>query len=104
MSPSKKNTGLRQTTTRSNLLKILTIVGARPQFIKASTISRVLLSRPDLEEVIVHTGQHFDENMSDIFFKEMQIPKPDYNLNIASLSHGAMTGKMLEGIEKNYSG
>jgi UDP-GlcNAc3NAcA epimerase len=82
------------------VLKILTIVGARPQFIKAATISRVFASRPDLKEVIVHTGQHFDKNMSDIFFKEMQIPKPDYNLNIASLSHGAMTGKMLEGIEK----
>jgi UDP-GlcNAc3NAcA epimerase len=82
------------------MLKILTIVGARPQFIKAATISRVVASRSDIKEVIVHTGQHFDKNMSNIFFEEMQIPKPDYNLHIASLSHGAMTGRMLEETEK----
>jgi len=82
------------------MLKILTIVGARPQFIKAATISRVIRSDSNINEVIVHTGQHFDKNMSDIFFEEMDIPKPDYNLEISSLSHGAMTGKMLQGIEK----
>ena len=81
-------------------MKILTIIGARPQFIKAATISRVVASLNGVEEVIVHTGQHFDVNMSAIFFAEMNIPAPDYNLNIASLSHGAMTGRMLEGIER----
>jgi len=80
-------------------VKILTVVGARPQFIKAATISRVIESMSDVEEVIVHTGQHFDKNMSDVFFEEMRIPRPDYNLAIASLSHGAMTGRMLEAIE-----
>jgi UDP-GlcNAc3NAcA epimerase len=80
-------------------VKILTVVGARPQFIKAATISRVIDSMSDVEEIIVHTGQHFDKNMSDVFFEEMKIPRPDYNLAIASLSHGAMTGRMLEAIE-----
>ena len=81
-------------------MKILTIVGARPQFIKAAAVSREILKYEQLKEVIIHTGQHFDKNMSDVFFEEMDIPKPDYNLNINSLTHGAMTGRMLEGIEK----
>ncbi|MES2651678.1 MAG: UDP-N-acetylglucosamine 2-epimerase (non-hydrolyzing) [Bacteroidota bacterium] len=81
-------------------MKILTIVGARPQFVKAAALSRCIANYPELTEVIVHTGQHFDANMSDIFFDEMEIPKPDFNLNINGLSHGAMTGQMLEGIEK----
>ncbi len=80
-------------------MKIVTIVGARPQFIKAAAVSREIASRSDIKEIIVHTGQHFDRNMSDIFFDEMQIPRPDYNLNINSLNHGAMTGRMIEGIE-----
>ena len=80
--------------------KIITIVGARPQFIKAAAVSRQIAKQSDMQEIIVHTGQHFDANMSNIFFKEMQIPEPDYNLNINNLSHGAMTGKMLEKIEK----
>ena len=86
-------------------MKIVTIVGARPQFIKAATISRAIKLHNNgglnnqITEVIVHTGQHFDRKMSQIFFDEMQIPVPDYNLNINSLSHGAMTGRMLEGIE-----
>lgn len=80
-------------------MKILTVVGARPQFVKAATLSRVIASMSDVEEIIVHTGQHFDKNMSDVFFEEMRIPRPDYNLAIASLSHGAMTGRMLEAIE-----
>lgn len=82
------------------MLKILTIVGARPQFVKAATISRQLANDPEVEEILVHTGQHFDKNMSDVFFKEMEIPEPKYNLDINALSHGAMTGRMLEGIEK----
>ena len=81
-------------------MKILTTVGARPQFVKAAIVSKELSKNPLLKEVIVHTGQHFDKNMSDIFFEEMEIPKPHYNLNINGLSHGAMTGQMLEGIEK----
>jgi UDP-GlcNAc3NAcA epimerase len=82
------------------MLKIVTVVGARPQFIKAATVSRAIRSRSGIEEIIVHTGQHFDENMSEIFFKEMDIPHPTYNLHIESLPHGAMTGRMMEGIEK----
>lgn len=82
-------------------MKLLTIIGARPQFIKAAALSRALKEQADVfREVILHTGQHFDKNMSDVFFEEMEIPRPDYNLNINSLSHGAMTGKMLEGIEQ----
>jgi UDP-GlcNAc3NAcA epimerase len=80
--------------------KILTIVGARPQFIKAAVISRWISKSEDLSEILVHTGQHFDKNMSDVFFSEMEIPKPLYNLEIHSLQHGAMTGRMLEKIEE----
>jgi len=80
--------------------KIVTILGARPQFVKAAVLSRIIVLHSELEEVIVHTGQHFDANMSAIFFKEMEIPKPKYNLDINGLGHGAMTGQMLEKIEK----
>jgi len=79
--------------------KILTIVGARPQFVKAAALSRALKNM-EIEEILVHTGQHFDENMAEIFFRQMVIPEPKYNLGINSLSHGAMTGRMLEEIEK----
>jgi len=81
-------------------MKILTIVGARPQFVKAAAVSRQIKLFPGISEVIVHTGQHFDHNMSEVFFDEMDIPRPDYNLAINSLSHGAMTGRMIEEIEK----
>lgn len=80
-------------------MKIVTIVGARPQFIKAAVLSREILKRKDINEIIIHTGQHYDKNMSAVFFDEMNIPKPDYNLDINGLSHGAMTGQMLEKIE-----
>jgi UDP-GlcNAc3NAcA epimerase len=89
-------------------MKIVTIIGARPQFIKAAVVSRAIsdLNKqittnplPEINEVIVHTGQHYDRNMSDVFFEEMDIPKPDYFLDINGLSHGAMTGQMLEKIE-----
>jgi UDP-GlcNAc3NAcA epimerase len=81
-------------------MKIITIVGARPQFIKAGALSREFLRHVDIEEIIVHTGQHFDENMSDVFFGQMSIPKPKYNLAVNNMGHGAMTGQMLEKIEK----
>lgn len=87
-------------------MKLLTILGARPQFIKAATVSRAIaqhnLNQSDnpIQEVIVHTGQHFDANMSDVFFEQLDIPRPNYSLGISSLSHGAMTGRMLEAIEK----
>ena len=81
-------------------MKILTILGARPQFIKAGSISREIAKHDTIKEVIVHTGQHYDSNMSDIFFDEMKIPKPDYYLGIGGKSHGAMTGQMIEKIEE----
>lgn len=80
--------------------KIFTVIGARPQFIKAATVSRAIANEPDLEEIIIHTGQHFDDNMSRIFFQELEIPLPAYNLDIHSLGHGAMTGRMLEKLEE----
>lgn len=81
-------------------MKILTILGARPQFIKAGSVSREIAKHKEIEEIIVHTGQHYDANMSDIFFDEMQIPKPNYFLGIGGKSHGAMTGQMIEKIEE----
>lgn len=85
---------------KNNKMKIITIIGARPQFVKAAALSREFAKHDFIEEIIVHTGQHFDANMSDVFFDEMEIPKPKLNLAINSLSHGAMTGRMLEGIEE----
>jgi UDP-GlcNAc3NAcA epimerase len=81
------------------LKKIITVVGARPQFVKASAVSRALKAFPELSETIVHTGQHYDPNMSDVFFREMDIPRPAYNLEIHGAGHGAMTGRMLEKTE-----
>jgi UDP-GlcNAc3NAcA epimerase len=80
-------------------MKIITVIGARPQFVKAAVVSRALMNANNIEEILVHTGQHFDKNMSEIFFEEMKIPKPQYNLHINGLSHGAMTGQMLQGVE-----
>lgn len=86
-------------------MKLITVVGARPQFIKAAAVSRAIVAHnkkfPDsaLEEKIVHTGQHYNENMSKVFFDELEIPKPDYNLGVGSGSHGEQTGKMLKKIE-----
>ena len=80
--------------------KICSVVGARPQFIKLAVVSRVL--RKYYQEVLIHTGQHYDHNMSDVFFEEMDIPKPDYNLGISGGMHGQMTGQMLIEIEKVF--
>ena len=97
-------------------MKIVTILGARPQFIKAAAVSRAISAHNErmaktsatgakynergIVEIIVHTGQHFDQNMSDIFFQELSIVEPDHNINVHTLSHGAMTGRMLEKIEQ----
>lgn len=82
-----------------NLKKIVSILGARPQFVKAAVLSRIIAFKKEFEEVIIHTGQHFDTNMSEVFFTEMEIPKPKYNFDINGVGHGAMTGRMLEKIE-----
>jgi len=81
-------------------MKIVTIIGARPQFIKAAVVSRILRTLPGMVEVLVHTGQHYDNNMSAVFFEELEIPKPEYDLNISAYTHGAQTGRMLEAIER----
>jgi UDP-GlcNAc3NAcA epimerase len=83
-------------------IKLITIIGARPQIIKAAAISRSIEAyfNSDINEVIVHTGQHYDQNMSEVFFDELNIPRPDYNLKVGSGRHGAQTAKMTEGIEK----
>ena len=80
-------------------LKILSIVGARPQFIKAAAVSRAIAEHPALDEVMLHTGQHFDDNMSEVFFRELGIPAPQYHLGVHGGAHGDMTGRMLAGIE-----
>lgn len=81
-------------------MKILTILGARPQFIKASVVSRAVAQASEFSEILVHTGQHFDTNMSDVFFNELGMRKPDYFLNIHGGGHGAMTGRMLAAVEQ----
>lgn len=83
------------------MIKLITIIGARPQIIKASAISRAITTQfaNQIQEIIVHTGQHYDENMSEVFFDELGIPKPTYNLNVGSGSHGAQTAKMIAGLE-----
>ena len=79
-------------------MKIATVVGARPQFIKAAPVSRALRVRHT--EILIHTGQHYDPNMSDIFFDELKIPRPDYNLGVGSGLHGAQTGAILKEVEE----
>lgn len=84
------------------MIKILTVIGARPQIIKSAALSRAIKNHfsKDIKELILHTGQHYDENMSEVFFREMGIPAPDYNLNVGSGSHGKQTAAMLDGIEE----
>ncbi|MDG6348294.1 UDP-N-acetylglucosamine 2-epimerase (non-hydrolyzing) [Luteimonas sp. 8-5] len=78
----------------------MTVVGARPQFVKAAAVSRALARTGGFDEIMVHTGQHYDDNMSSIFFEEMEIPRPRYNLGIGGGGHGAMTGRQLEQLER----
>lgn len=84
------------------MIKLLTIIGARPQIIKAAAISRAVRTKfaGQIEEKILHTGQHYDDNMSEVFFRELGIPAPDYNLHVGSGSHGVQTARIIEGIEK----
>lgn len=84
------------------MIKIVTIIGARPQIIKAAALSRAIKTKfsTQITEIIVHTGQHYDANMSQVFFDELQIPKPNYNLNTGSGSHGKQTASMITGIEE----
>lgn len=81
-------------------MRITSVIGARPQFIKAAVISRAIKRKSDIQEIIVHTGQHYDDNMSKVFFDELEMTEPDYNLAIGSLNHGAQTGRMIEAIEQ----
>ena len=83
-------------------MKLVTIIGARPQIIKAAALSRAIKTHyaNSIQEVIVHTGQHYDDNMSKVFFDELEIPRPDYNLHVGSASHGIQTARMTEGIEE----
>ena len=83
-------------------MKIVTVIGARPQIIKAAALSRAIKEHfeKEVKEVIVHTGQHYDDNMSQVFFDELGIPAPNYNLGVGSASHGVQTAKMIEGIEE----
>lgn len=81
------------------MMRVVTIVGARPQFIKAGAVSRALAAYGDFEEILVHTGQHFDDIMSAVFFRELELPEPRYNLSVQERTHGAMTGRMLKRVE-----
>lgn len=81
-------------------MNIVSIAGARPQFIKASVVPRTLRRRSDLHEILVHTGQHFDSNMSQVFFDAVEIRRPDYNLGVGDGAHGQNTGRMIEKIEE----
>lgn len=83
-----------------NKSKIVTIVGARPQFVKAAVVSKAISEYLDIEEILIHTGQHYDSNMSEIFFTEMSIKTPKYNLGVGGGTHGQNTGRMIESIER----
>ncbi|MGI9488063.1 MAG: non-hydrolyzing UDP-N-acetylglucosamine 2-epimerase [Geminicoccaceae bacterium] len=81
-------------------MRLVTVVGARPQFVKAAVVARALAKRDEIDHKLIHTGQHFDQRMSAQFFEELAIPEPDHNLSISGGHHGQMTGRMMEGIEQ----
>lgn len=86
--------------TKKPVHRILTVVGARPQFIKAAVVSSALKATSCIDEILVHTGQHYDRNMSEVFFRELDLPRIAYNLEVGSASHGVQTAQMLEGLER----
>lgn len=81
-------------------MKVATIVGARPQFIKAAAVSRAIADQPSMREILIHTGQHFDDNMSEVFFRDLEIRKPDHHLGVGGGTHGQNTGRMIEAVEQ----
>ena len=81
-------------------MKLITVLGARPQFIKAAIVSHEIGKMSEAREVLIHTGQHFDANMSDVFFLQLEMNRPDYNLGVNRGPHGEMTGRMLQAIEE----
>ena len=81
-------------------MRLATVVGARPQFVKAAAVARALADRGRVEEILIHTGQHYDANMSDVFFQELRIPPPKHHLGVGGGGHGQQTGRMLEAIER----
>ena len=87
-----------------NKINIITVIGARPQIIKAAAISREISKNfnNQINEIIVHTGQHYDKNMSEVFFNELNVPKPDYNLKVGSASHAVQTSNMIMGLESIF--
>jgi UDP-GlcNAc3NAcA epimerase len=89
---------------RNKMKKILTVLGARPEFIQASVVSHAIAAKDGLTEIVVHAGQHFDTNMSDVFFDELGMRKSDYFLDIHGGTHGAMTGRMLAEVEQVHAG
>ena len=82
------------------MIKVITVVGARPQFIKAAVVSRAFAAKEGVRELILHTGQHYDEQMSEVFYRELEIPPPAFDLGVGSGSHGEQTGRMLTAIEE----
>ncbi|TNE31107.1 MAG: UDP-N-acetylglucosamine 2-epimerase (non-hydrolyzing) [Bacteroidetes bacterium] len=87
---------------KTSVIKVINLVGARPQFIKASALSKAFRASSEFDEILVHSGQHYDVKMSDVFFKELGIPEPKYNLNIGSDSHGAQTGAIMSALERVF--
>ena len=83
-------------------MRVLSIAGARPQFVKLAVMCRAMAARKGWQHIIVHTGQHYDPGLSDVFFEELEIPWPDYHLGVGSGMHGAQTGEMLKGLEPSW--